>query len=78
MTYGPEFAYVTILVCCPWEGYIAPSALLAEDQTSRWSSVAEVTVKYADTRFDGVTNFSRGRSAPMSLPSMVQIRQWRR
>ena len=39
----------------PWGRYIEPSTLLAEDQTSRRSSVAEVTVKYTETGNDGVT-----------------------
>ena len=39
----------------PWRRYIEPSTLLAEDQTSRRSSVAEVTVKYTETGIDGVT-----------------------
>lgn len=39
----------------PWGRYSEPSALLAEDQTSRRSSVAEVTVKYTETGIDGVT-----------------------
>ena len=39
----------------PWGRYIEPSALLAEDQTSRRSSVAEVPVEYTETGIDGVT-----------------------